>query len=94
MIKDLLINLVLTCATVCFPQSDAYNILGIFPTMSKSHFISGSALMKGLALAGHNVSVISPFPQPKRIPNYRDITADGIEKIMSGKVKFVKQKLN
>lgn len=37
-------------------NAHGYNILGVFHTGGKSHYIVGSALMKGLAEAGHNVS--------------------------------------
>lgn len=64
--------------------SDGYKILGVFPTMAKSHYITGSALMKGLAAAGHEVTVISPFPQAKPLKNFRDIKALGIVEKMQG----------
>ncbi|XP_065077837.1 UDP-glycosyltransferase UGT5-like [Ochlerotatus camptorhynchus] len=53
-------------------------ILGVFPTASKSHYIVGSALMKALAKNGHEMTVISPFPQQKPLKNYRDITTTTI----------------
>lgn len=34
--------------------------------------------MKGLAAAGHNITVISPFKQPTTTDNYREIVIDGI----------------
>lgn len=66
------------------PGAQAYNILGIFPTTSKSHHFSGGALLRGLAKAGHNVTMISPFPLSKPMPNYRDIAVLGLEDIMNG----------
>uniref|UniRef100_A0A182J7J1 UDP-glucuronosyltransferase n=1 Tax=Anopheles atroparvus TaxID=41427 RepID=A0A182J7J1_ANOAO len=54
-------------------QAKASKILGIFPTMSKSHWILGSTLMKELALNGHEVSVISPFPLSDAPANYRHV---------------------
>ncbi|XP_058123361.1 UDP-glycosyltransferase UGT5-like [Anopheles ziemanni] len=48
-------------------------ILSIFPTMSKSHWILGSALMKELALDGHEVTVISPFRLSNAPKNYRHV---------------------
>lgn len=65
-------------------SSEGYKILGIFPTMAKSHYITGGALMKGLAAAGHEVSVISAFPQEKPLQNFRDIKALGIVEKMHG----------
>lgn len=41
--------------------------------------------MKGLAAAGHEVTVLSPFPQSKPIKNYRDIHVEGIIEVMEGK---------
>uniref|UniRef100_A0A023EW79 UDP-glucuronosyltransferase n=1 Tax=Aedes albopictus TaxID=7160 RepID=A0A023EW79_AEDAL len=55
-------------------------ILGVFPTSSKSHYIVGSALMKALANKGHEVTVISPFPQQKPLKNYRDVTTTQVWK--------------
>ncbi|XP_037904808.1 uncharacterized protein LOC119647761 [Hermetia illucens] len=60
---------------------NGYKILGVFPTMAKSHFIVGSALMKGLAEKGHDVSVISPFPLKKPLKNYRDIPTTTIVEV-------------
>lgn len=78
-----LVALLLACMVIqgCL----SYNILGIFPTMSKSHYIAGGALMKGLAAAGHNVTVISPFPQKTPIPNFRDYEILGIVEIVTSK---------
>lgn len=57
--------------------------------MSPSHYITGSALMKGLAAAGHEVTVISPYPQAKPLKNYRDITVGGIVEKMEGMYFFI-----
>lgn len=64
---------------------ESFKILGIFPTNFKSHIILGSALMKELAAAGHNVTVMSAFPDSKPIPNYRLIHVNGIEEALKGK---------
>lgn len=71
------------------PHSEAYKILGIFPSHFKSHFITGSSLMKGLAAAGHEVTVISPFKQSKAIQNWRDVPVQGIVEMMNGTIYFV-----
>lgn len=77
--KNLGIGCLLIAVFLCNTgTSEGYKILGIFPTMAKSHYITGSGLMKGLAAAGHEVSVISAFPQQKPLKNYRDIKALGI----------------
>ncbi|KAJ6644050.1 UDP-glucosyltransferase 2, partial [Pseudolycoriella hygida] len=63
-------------------SADSYKILGIFHTFSKSHYIAGGALMKGLAAKGHNVTVISPFPQDKPMKNFRDVTILGVDELI------------
>lgn len=69
---------------------ESYKILGIFPTMGRSHYITGGALMKGLAAAGHDITVISPFPQDKPVKNFRDISTDGMISLMSSKLSNIK----
>lgn len=66
--------------------SESYKILGIFHTHSKSHYIAGGALMKGLAEKGHDVTVISPFPQDKPLKNFQDVTLLGVDKVTDGKL--------
>lgn len=46
-------------AVILLPISlvNCYKILTVYPTMSKSHTIISSAVMKGLAEAGHEVRV-------------------------------------
>lgn len=66
--------------------TQAYNILGIFPTAAKSHYIVGEALMRSLATDGHNVTVISPFPQQTPIANYHDYPIVGIVEEMQSKI--------
>jgi glucuronosyltransferase len=57
--------------------SSGAKILGVFPHIAKSHFLMSEALMKGLAARGHEVVVISPFPQKTPVPNYTDISLVG-----------------
>jgi glucuronosyltransferase len=53
--------------------ADGAKILGIFPLPGKSHFAVSSVLLKELASRGHQVTVLSPFPEKSPIPNYTDI---------------------
>ncbi|XP_023293682.2 UDP-glycosyltransferase UGT5-like [Lucilia cuprina] len=62
---------------------DSYKYLGVLHTGAKSHFIVGSALMKALAQKGHEVYVISPFPQKKPIKNYHDVPLELMMKKMN-----------
>lgn len=68
------VNRVIVLLAVVTAVSDASKILGVFPTPGKSHFIIGQGLMKGLAKAGHEVTVINPYPQKTPIPNYTDVS--------------------
>ncbi|CAD6220307.1 GSCOCG00004995001-RA-CDS [Cotesia congregata] len=61
--------LLISTLTVC----DGYRILGIFPWNSRSHMMFHEQTMKGLARRGHQVDVVSIFPQKKPYPNYTDI---------------------
>lgn len=54
--------------------TSGYRILGLFPIPVASHFTFIHPVMRGLAEAGHNVTVISYFPDPKPLANYTDIT--------------------
>uniref|UniRef100_A0A1Y9H2G3 UDP-glucuronosyltransferase n=1 Tax=Anopheles dirus TaxID=7168 RepID=A0A1Y9H2G3_9DIPT len=64
------------CLALVVTHAESAKILSIFPTMSKSHWIVGSTLMKHMAAEGHEVTVISPFPMKNAPPTYRHV---GIE---------------
>lgn len=67
-------------ATISYHDVDvsAIRILGIFNTLSKSHWFLGNALMKGLAESGHDVTFISPFREKNPPKNYKEIHLDGL----------------
>ncbi|CAH0686208.1 unnamed protein product [Spodoptera exigua] len=56
------------------------NILGIFPYQGKSHFIVFRVYLRELAKRGHNVTVISHFPEQDPPANYHDISLAGSTK--------------
>ncbi|CAD6220309.1 GSCOCG00004996001-RA-CDS [Cotesia congregata] len=64
------IALILIGLTEC---QKSHRILGIFPLNGKSHMGMFEQVMKGLARRGHQVDVVSTFPQSKPYPNYTDI---------------------
>lgn len=64
----------------------AYNYLVVLHTAARSHYHVGSALAKGLASAGHQVTLVSPFELKKPIKNIKDVTVKAILKAMQGKV--------
>lgn len=49
------------------------NILGVFPINGRSHWVVYESVMKALAARGHNVTVITSFPQKVRVPNLTEI---------------------
>lgn len=71
-------------------QIDGFKVLGILPFGSNSHFAIGNSIVKALHKAGHDITVISPYPQKKPLKNYRDVsTVDILEKYKKGlKVQF------
>lgn len=72
--KSIVLASVLFGLTAMSPEScEGYRILGMFPLHAKSHHMMFDALMKGLARKGHQVDVVSPFPQKKPYPNLTDI---------------------
>lgn len=57
----------------------SYNILGLFPHAGRSHFNAFEPLLKELAARGHNVTVISHFPQAIALPRYKDVSLKGTD---------------
>ncbi|KRT83482.1 glucuronosyltransferase [Oryctes borbonicus] len=62
-------------------------ILGIFHMPSYSHFVLGETLFKELAKRGHQVTVISSFPQKEPMGNYIDIPLKILPGILEERVK-------
>lgn len=65
---------VLVLLLMCATHTCSLKILGIFPHPGKSHFDVFQPLLVGLALKGHEVTVISHFPLKDRVDGYRDIS--------------------
>lgn len=59
---------------VTLQQIDGAKVLGILPFQSSSHFAIGRAIVKSLHSVGHEVTVVSPYPQKKSLTNYTDIS--------------------
>ncbi|KAG5880367.1 hypothetical protein JTB14_029493 [Gonioctena quinquepunctata] len=55
-------------------------ILGVFPVPATSHYILENALMRGLAEAGHDVTLISAFSEknPPKNGSWREIILEGL----------------
>jgi hypothetical protein len=70
--------------------AESAKILGIFPVPATSHYILGSALMRGLAERGHDVTVINSYGE-KDLPkngSYRDILLTGFLEMAKSKFGF------
>uniref|UniRef100_A0A336KDN1 CSON005611 protein n=1 Tax=Culicoides sonorensis TaxID=179676 RepID=A0A336KDN1_CULSO len=71
-----LLNLILCLFYVIslFGFIQSYRILGLFIHPGRSHYVVFNPLMKGLAAKGHNVTVVSYFPEKENsVPNYKDL---------------------
>jgi len=74
--------LMLTLMSVA--MTSGAKVLGVFPFPSRSHLIVQKALMFELARRGHEVTVVSSFPENKDIPNYTDIELKTSMKDLTG----------
>lgn len=61
---------------------NCYNILGIFPLPSPSHYFVGSALLKGLSNVGHNCTLMSPYL--KNSTDFHEIQITGLIELLAG----------
>ncbi|XP_063244123.1 UDP-glycosyltransferase UGT5-like isoform X2 [Bacillus rossius redtenbacheri] len=73
-VTNKLLAAIALCLVVRTSVTGGYRILGVFPHTAKSHFIMSGTIMRELATRGHEVVVISPFPEKNPPKNYRDIT--------------------
>lgn len=71
--KSLLIFTIFYLTILTHHHGESANILAIFPTQMKSHFIVGQQLLKELALSGHDVTVICPFKVKNPPKTYHEI---------------------
>lgn len=72
--------------------TNGHRILGLFPHPGLSHFHFFHPVMKGLAEAGHEVTVVSHFPNKEPIENYKDEALkgkhDGLQNFMNLEVSL------
>lgn len=57
--------------------ASSLRILGLFPHNGISHFHFFRPIMQELAAVGHNVTVVSFFPEKNPPANYKDIVLTG-----------------
>lgn len=63
----------------------SYRILTVFPVYARSHYNVAKSLSKGLAAAGHEVTIVSPFKEQNTLKNYRQVH---ISKMNENECKF------
>lgn len=78
---------ILVLLTLGCDPARSYKILGLFPHPGASHFQFFEPVLKGLAAAGHEVTVVSHFPNANPPANYTDIPLEGM-KSLSDSVSF------
>ncbi|XP_055609266.1 UDP-glycosyltransferase UGT5-like [Uranotaenia lowii] len=61
---------------------EAAKILGVLPSGGTSHHFVGISYLRLLAKAGHDVTVLSSFPEKNPPPNWRDIELTGLKEKM------------
>lgn len=83
-----LLSILLAVILVCDQIANGYRILGVFTLNGKSHWMMTHQLMKGLARRGHQVDVITHFPQKKPIPNYTEISLAGSMSLMTNNLSM------
>lgn len=66
------------------PTVNGYRVLGLFPVPVVSHFHFFQPILRGLAEAGHNVTVISNFPQKNPLINLTDIKLGNLPIMTNG----------
>ncbi|XP_031630557.1 UDP-glucuronosyltransferase 1-3-like isoform X2 [Contarinia nasturtii] len=67
--------------TFLINSTHSLKILGLFPHPGLSHFHFFHPIMRGLADAGHDVTVLSHFPDKNAPPNYKDLTLNGADSL-------------
>lgn len=58
--------------------TESLRILGLFPHPGHSHFHFFHPIMRALAQHGHNVTVVSHFPDTNPVPGYKDLPLIGL----------------
>lgn len=61
------------CAFTLVDTTESLRVLGLFPHPGVSHFHFFHPIMRGLAEAGHDVTVVGHFPDKNPPANYKDL---------------------
>lgn len=81
---DLIVTITCVALALVATGGQAARILTVFPAVSKSHFAVGEALTVGLAEAGHDITMISPFAYESKLPNLEVVQLDGAIELFNG----------
>lgn len=87
-----LINCCIIFVALFLTETHTAKILSLFAYPGPSQYIMASALLKGLAERGHQVTSISTFPQKKPLKNFRDIPILENSKLFDRKYYKLKKK--
>lgn len=83
-----MVKLVLILFAAFLLPTESLKVVSILPFGSNSHFVIGQSITKSLLKAGHEVTVLSPYPLKKPLANYHDIDLSPLlEKFKKG-LKF------
>ncbi|XP_065222649.1 UDP-glucosyltransferase 2-like isoform X2 [Planococcus citri] len=63
-------------------------ILGVFPIGGISHYAPAEAVLKALAARGHDVTVISSYPQKTPLKNFHDIDVSKVKRNAVNSLSF------
>ncbi|CAD6995925.1 UDP-glucuronosyltransferase-like [Ceratitis capitata] len=74
MVRILFVILALACFAFMPSRVESAKILAVFPFRGPSQYILVQPYLKALAARGHELTVISAFPQKTPIKNFREIT--------------------
>lgn len=73
------------CLVALAYSVNGLKVLAVLPFGSNSHFAIGRSILKSLHKVGHEITVISPYPQKKVMDKWRDIsTFDILKKQLEG----------
>lgn len=64
-------------------SSNGLRILGLFPHPGASHFQFFHPVMRGLAEVGHDVTVVSHFPDKNPPKNYKNLPLSGLDLLIN-----------
>lgn len=80
--------LILALFSVLMSTSNGAEILALFPIHGISNYNVAEALLKTLANRGHNVTVVTSFPQKKPVPNLYEIDVSGAKGLATNSIHF------